>query len=217
MKKIIFLAIFVILNFGVIDKSIAGDGANDSSNSYAPNSMYIGISSIDFDIDYQSVEGVNLGLFYEEDFNATEFYVGRSIGSHFIEIGYFDTSAETKTLSGTISSITFSGSTTMEFDGIRVGIGRSFMHNSKLQSKLKLNYYDIDFDESAGLAVTSGSSTFKASASYSGSSDMLTIGYGLDYSINDTLGLELDYEQSINEPTNIDEVKLLGLNLTYKF
>ena len=29
--------------------------------------------------------------------------------------------------------------------------------------------------------------------------------------------LELDYEQSINEPTNIDEVKLLGLNLTYKF
>ncbi len=35
--------------------------------------------------------------------------------------------------------------------------------------------------------------------------------------INDKLGLELDYEQSINEPTNIGEVKLLGLNLTYKF
>ena len=35
--------------------------------------------------------------------------------------------------------------------------------------------------------------------------------------INDKLGLELDYEQSINEPTNIHEVKLLGLNLTYKF
>ena len=217
MKKIILLAIFVLLNFGVIDKSIAGGSANDSSNSYASNSVYIGISSINFDIDYQSIEGVNLGLFYEEDFNAIEFYVGRNIGSNFIELGYFDTSAETKTLSGTISSITFSGSTTMEFDGIRVGIRRSFMHNSRLQSKLKLNYYDIDFDESAGLAVTSGSSTFKASASYSGSSDMLTIGYGLDYSINDKLGLELDYEQSINEPTNIEEVKLLGLNLTYKF
>jgi hypothetical protein len=91
------------------------------------------------------------------------------------------------------------------------------MHNSKLHSKLKLYYYDIDFDESAAGAVTSGSASFKASASYSGSSDMLTIGYGIDYSINDKIGLELDYEQSINEPTNIDEVKLLGLNLTYKF
>jgi len=105
----------------------------------------------------------------------------------------------------------------MEFDGIRVGLGRSFVHNNKLNSKLKINYYDIDFDESAAAAVTSGSSTFKATASYSGSSDMLTIGYGLGYMINDKLGLELDYEQSINEPTNIDEVKLLGLNLIYKF
>jgi hypothetical protein len=217
MKKIILLAILVLLNFGVYDKSFAGEGTSAVSNSNQTNSMYIGISSNDFDIDYQSVEGVNLGSFYEEDFHAVEFYIGKNIGSNFVEFGYFDTSAETKTLSGTINSITFSGSTTMEFDGIRVGIGRSFMHNSKLQSKLKLNYYDIDFDESAAGAVTSGSASFKASASYSGSSDMLTIGYGLDYSINDKIGLELDYEQSINEPTNIDEVKLLGLNLTYKF
>ena len=217
MKKFIYLTLFFLLSFNVQERVLAGDGMSASSSMNTDSSTYLGISSINFDLDYQSVEGVNLGSFYEEDFSAIEFYIGKSIGANFIEIGYFDTSAETKTLSGTISSITFSGSTTMEFDGIRVGLGRSFVHNNKLNSKLKINYYDIDFDESAAAAVTSGSSTFKATASYSGSSDMLTIGYGLGYMINDKLGLELDYEQSINEPTNIDEVKLLGLNLIYKF
>tara|TARA_B100000035_G_scaffold303922_1_gene303033 strand:+ start:448 stop:1101 length:654 start_codon:yes stop_codon:yes gene_type:complete len=217
MKKFIYLTLLFLLSFNFQERALAGDGMSASSGTNTGSSTYFGISSINFDLDYQSVEGVNLGSFYEEDFSAVEFYIGKSLGANFIEIGYFDTSAETKTLSGTISSITFSGSTTMEFDGIRVGLGRSFMHNNKLNSKLKINYYDIDFDESAAAAVTSGSSTFKATASYSGSSDMLTIGYGLGYMINDKLGLELDYEQSINEPTNIDEVKLLGLNLTYKF
>jgi len=217
MKKFIYLSLFFLLSFNVQERALAGDGMSASSGTNKGSSTYLGISSINFDLDYQSVEGVNLGSFYEEDFSAVEFYIGKNLGANFIEIGYFDTSAETKTLSGTISSITFSGSTTMEFDGIRVGLGRSFVHNNKLNSKLKINYYDIDFDESAAAAVTSGSSTFKATASYSGSSDMLTIGYGLGYMINDKLGLELDYEQSINEPTNIDEVKLLGLNLTYKF
>jgi len=217
MKKFIYLSLFFLLSFNVQERALAGDGMSASSGTNRGSSTYLGISSINFDLDYQSVEGVNLGSFYEEDFSAVEFYIGKNLGANFIEIGYFDTSAETKTLSGTISSITFSGSTTMEFDGIRVGLGRSFVHNNKLNSKLKINYYDIDFDESAAAAVTSGSSTFKATASYSGSSDMLTIGYGLGYMINDKLGLELDYEQSINEPTNIDEVKLLGLNLIYKF
>ena len=217
MKKFIYLSLFFLLSFNVQERALAGDGMSASSGTNRGSSTYLGIGSINFDLDYQSVEGVNLGSFYEEDFSAVEFYIGKNLGANFIEIGYFDTSAETKTLSGTISSITFSGSTTMEFDGIRVGLGRSFVHNNKLNSKLKINYYDIDFDESAAAAVTSGSSTFKATASYSGSSDMLTIGYGLGYMINDKLGLELGYEQSINEPTNIDEVKLLGLNLTYKF
>jgi len=217
MKKFIYLSLFFLLSFNVQERALAGDGMSASSGTNRGSSTYLGISSINFDLDYQSVEGVNLGSFYEEDFSAVEFYIGKNLGANFIEIGYFDTSAETKTLSGTISSITFSGSTTMEFDGIRVGLGRSFVYNNKLNSKLKINYYDIDFDESAAAAVTSGSSTFKATASYSGSSDMLTIGYGLGYMINDKLGLELDYEQSINEPTNIDEVKLLGLNLIYKF
>ena len=217
MKKFFSLTLFFLLSFNAQERALAGDGMSAPSGTNIGSNTYLGISSINFDLDYQSVEGVNLGSFYEEDFSAVEFYIGKSSGANFIEIGYFDTSAETKTLSGTISSITFSGSTTMEFDGIRVGLGRSFMHNDKLKSILKINYYDIDFDESAAAAVTVGSSTFKATASYSGSSDMLTIGYGLGYIINNKLGLELDYEQSINEPTNIDEVKILGLNLTYKF
>ena len=46
---------------------------------------------------------------------------------------------------------------------------------------------------------------------------MVTVGYGLNYDINDNFGLEFDYEQSLSEPKNIDEIKILGLNLTYKF
>ena len=135
----------------------------------------------------------------------------------FVELGYFDTSNEAKTLAGTYSGITFSGTTQLGFDGFRIGAGKNIKHNENLTSRLKINYYDIDITENLSAAVATGSATYVASASLSSSSDMLTLGYGLNFDFGNNLTLELDYEQSINEPTNVDEVKILGLNFGYKF
>ena len=179
--------------------------------------LYMGISSVQFDVDYQSIESVDLGVFYEEDFYGAEIYVGKEFDDMFIELGYFDTSNESKTLAGTFSGITFSGTTQLGFDGFRIGAGKNIEHNESLTSRLKVNYYDIDYTDNVSAAVTTGSATYVASASLSSSSDMLTLGYGLNYDFGNNLTLELDYEQSINEPTNIDEVKILGLNFGYKF
>lgn len=179
--------------------------------------LYMGISSVQFDVDYQSIESVDLGVFYEEDFYGAEIYVGKEFDDMFIELGYFDTSNETKTLAGTFSGITFSGTTQLGFDGFRIGAGKNIQHNESLKSRLKVNYYDIDYTDNVTAAVATGSATYVASASLSSSSDMLTLGYGLNYDFGNNLTLELDYEQSINEPTNIDEVKILGLNFGYKF
>lgn len=179
--------------------------------------LYMGISSVKIDVDYQSIENVDLGLFYEKDFYGAEIYVGKKFDDMFVELGYFDTSNETKTLAGTYSGITFSGTTQLGFDGFRIGAGKNIKHNENLTSRLKINYYDIDITENLSAAVATGSATYVASASLSSSSDMLTLGYGLNFDFGNNLTLELDYEQSINEPTNIDEVKILGLNFGYKF
>lgn len=179
--------------------------------------LYMGISSVKFDVDYQSIESVDLGLFYEKDFYGAEIYVGKKFDDMFVELGYFDTSNETKTLAGTYSGITFSGTTQLGFDGFRIGAGKNIKHNENLTSRLKINYYDIDITENLSAAVATGSATYVASASLSSSSDMLTLGYGLNFDFGNNLTLELNYEQSINEPTNIDEVKILGLNFGYKF
>lgn len=201
-KNILSLSLLLITFMPI--KSSAGD-------------LYMGISSVKFDVDYQSIESVDLGLFYEKDFYGAEIYVGKKFDDMFVELGYFDTSNETKTLAGTYSGITFSGTTQLGFDGFRIGAGKNIQHNENLISRLKINYYDIDITENLSAAVATGSATYVASASLSSSSDMLTLGYGLNFDFGNNLTLELDYEQSINEPTNVDEVKILGLSFGYKF
>ena len=197
--------------------AFAGGHSGSNSNSGTTPDMYVGISAMNFDIDFKVVQGVDLGLFYEEDYNASEIYLGQEFGNTFVEFGYFTTSTGTKSLSGTVSGIAFAGTTAMEFDGFRATVGGIFDHNHKLESKLQINYYGINFDESLALAVATGSTTFIGSASYSGTDDLVTVGYGLTYNINDQFGLGFDYELSLSEPTNIDEITVMGLNLTYKF
>jgi len=207
----------LFLTLSIICIGLSNASISKAEHHGTTSDMYIGISSVNFDIGYKTVEGVDLALFYHEDYYASEIYLGKEYGNNFVEFGYFATSTGTKSLTGTVAGITFSGTTAMEFYGIRSTVGRNFVHNNMLESKLKISYYGINFDESAALAVTTGSATFIGASSYSGTDDLITVGYGLNYNINDQFSLEFDYEQSLSEPKNIDEIKILGLNLTYKF
>ena len=207
----------ILLALSITFISVFNTSISKAEHHGTTSGMYVGISSVNFDIDYKQIEGVDLGLFYQEDYYASEIYFGQEHGNYFYELGYFATSTGTKSLTGTVAGIAFSGTTAMEFDGLRVSVGRNINHSAILESKLKINYYSINFDERTALAVTTGSSSFVGSASYSGTDDMVTVGYGLNYDINDNFGLEFDYEQSLSEPKNIDEIKILGLSLTYKF
>jgi len=51
MKKFIYLSLFFLLSFNVQERALAGDGMSASSGTNRGSSTYLGISSINLDLD----------------------------------------------------------------------------------------------------------------------------------------------------------------------
>ena len=79
-----------------------------------------------------------------------------------------------------------------------------------------INYYDLKIDETLTITVT-GSTTFRGSASASGSDSMVDAGLGLDYKINENSKIGLSYSQTIDELKNTDKVQIYSLSFNHRF
>jgi opacity protein-like surface antigen len=188
-----------------------------STFALAKDGPYVGARAGRINIDFKNIEGINLSQIYADKYNALDLHAGYNIGNSFIEAGYLRSSDESKSLgSVTVGSITVSGSTNVKFDGFRIGAGHNFKINDQISIKPFINYYDLKIEETLTITVT-GSTTFRASSSFSGSDDMVDAGLGLDYKISENSKIGFSYSQTIDEPENIDKVKIYLLSFNHRF
>ena len=97
----------------------------------AKDGPYLGAKYAKIDVDYKTVDGIDLNKLFAGNFNAYDLHVGYGIGNGFFELGYIKSSSENKSLGSTTvttssGSATISASTGMKFDGYRVGAGYNF-------------------------------------------------------------------------------------------
>ena len=183
----------------------------------AKDGPYVGAKAGRINIDFKSIEGINLSQIYADEYNALDLHAGYNIGNSFIEAGYIKSSDESKSLGSiTVGGVTVSGSTNVEFDGWRVGAGHNFKINDQISIKPFINYYDLIIDETLTITVT-GSTTFRGSASASGSDNMMDAGLGLDYKINENTKIGLSYSQTIDDLKNTDKLQIYSLSLNHQF
>jgi len=183
----------------------------------AKDGPYLGAQASQIKLDFKTVEGINLNQVYADKYNAVDFHVGYNLGDSFLELGYLKSTDESKNLGSiTVGSITVSGSTNVEFKGWRLGAGHNFKINEQLSVRPYINYYDLKIDETLTLTVT-GSTTFRAAASASGSDNMIDAGLGFDYKINDNSKIGIGYSRSIDELKNVDKTQIYSISFNHKF
>jgi predicted porin len=182
----------------------------------AKDAPYVGIKGATIHVDYKTVEGIDLNDIYADEYNAIDLHAGYNIGNSFIELGYIKSNKESKNL-GTfvVAGITLVGSTSVEFEGWRIGVGHNFKYDDKLSFRPFLNYYELDVD--SVISATSTSGTFKASASTGGNDNMIDVGLGIDYKLSDRSKLIVGYSQSIDDLTNTDSTKIYSVSFTHSF
>jgi len=183
----------------------------------AKDGPYFGAKAGRINIDYKTVEGIDLNQVYTNKFNALDVHAGYNIGNSFIDAGYIKSSDGSKNLGSiTVGSITVSGSTNIEFDGFRIGAGHNFKINDQISIKPFINYYNLNIDETLTITVT-GSTTFRASASASGTDNMVDAGLGFDFKLNENTKIGLSYSQSIDDLKNTNKTQIYSLSFNHKF
>lgn len=187
-----------------------------SFSAVAEDGPYIGFKPSKLKIEWSTVEGIDLNDVYDDEYDVMDFHAGYNFGNYFVELGYLDSSDEGLSGSASGGGITVTGSSSLEFDGWRIGTGYNHQVNDKINIKPFINYYDIDYDASLSLTVT-GSATFEAAADASGSESMIDAGLGVEYIINDKSKVGFSYSQSIDDMEDTDKVENLAINVSYQF
>jgi hypothetical protein len=182
----------------------------------AKDAPYVGIKGASIYIDYKTVEGVDLNNIYADEYNAIDLHAGYNIGNSFIELGYIKSNKESKNL-GTfvVAGITLVGSTSVEFDGWRLGVGHNFKYDDKLSFRPFLNYYELDIDSI--ISATSTSTTFKESANTGGTDNMIDAGLAIDYKLSDRSKIIVGYSQSIDDLQNTASTQIYSISFTHSF
>ena len=201
MKKLLtILTSFLLFTFA----AIADDGP------------YVGFKPSKLKIKWSTVEGIDLNEIYDDEYRVMDFHAGYNFGKYFVELGYLDSSKEGLSGSASGGGITVSGSSSLEFDGWRIGAGYNHQVNDKINIKPFINYYDIDYKASLNISVT-GSATFEAAANASGSESMIDAGLGVEYILNEKSKIGFSYSQSIDDLDDTDKVENLAINVSYQF
>ena len=188
----------------------------------AKDGPYLGAKYAKIDVDYKTVDGIDLNKLFAGNFNAYDLHVGYGIGNGFFELGYIKSSSENKSLGSTTvttssGSATISASTGMKFDGYRVGAGYNFPLNNQFTIKPFINYYDIDMTASGTLTVSAGSTTVRIGTTASGSDSMIDAGLGFDYIVNSQTKIGLSYAQTLDSITDTKKVQTWALSASYQF
>jgi long-subunit fatty acid transport protein len=203
MKKLI-IAIFALVLF--------------QSQSLKAEGFYTGAKASQLKIKFDTVEGVDLGKIYEEDYSLLDFHIGYGISNSFFELGYFDSSKESKNLGSiTINGIALSATTNTSFDGWRLGYGYNYKVNDKFTLTPSINYYEVDIKANAVITVTSGSNTFAATADLGGSDHMMDAGLAAKYQVSDNANIGLAYLTTIDPLQDTDRISQVQISGAYQF
>jgi hypothetical protein len=189
----------------------------------AKDGPYIGAKYAKIDVDYKTVDGIDLNKLFAGNFNAYDLHLGYEVGNGFFEVGYIKSSDESKNLGSTTvttsaGAATISANTGMKFDGYRIGAGYNFPVNNQFTIKPFINYYGIDMTASGTLTVAEGGSTIVSiGTTASGSDSMTDIGLGFDYIVNDKTKIGFSYAKTIDSITDTKKVQTLALSASYQF
>jgi hypothetical protein len=188
----------------------------------AKDGPYVGVKAANININYEKIDGVDIGLILPSEFNAWDFNIGYNLGNSFFELGYIKSSDESKNLGSTTvttsaGSATISASTGMKFDGYRIGAGYNYPVNNQFIIKPFINYYELDMTASGTLTVAAGSTTVRIGTTASGSDSMIDAGLGFDYIINNQTKIGLSYAQTIDSITDTKKVQTWALSANYQF
>jgi predicted porin len=184
----------------------------------AKDGPYAGVKYAKIDVDYKTVDGVDLNRLFPTDFNAWDIHLGYNLGNGFFEFGYINSNNESKNLGSTnFGSVTLSANTSLDFDGYRIGAGYNFPVSKEFVIKPFINYYEIDLSASGTLTVTSGSTTVSATSTVSGTDTMIDAGVGFDYLVNDRTKISLSYARTLDSLDDTNKVQTLALSANYQF
>jgi hypothetical protein len=188
----------------------------------AKDGPYVGAKYAKIDVDYETVDGIDLNKLFAGNFNAYDLHLGYGIGNGFFELGYIKSSDESKNLGSTTfatsaGEATISASTGMKFDGYRIGAGYNFPVNNQFNIKPFINYYEIDMTASGTLTVTGDGTTVSIGTTASGKDSMIDAGLGFDYVINNQTKIGLSYAQTIDSLTDTKKVQTWALSASYQF
>ena len=184
----------------------------------AKDGPYAGAKYSKIDVDYKTVDGVNLNQVFPSDFNAWDLHLGYNLGNGFFELGYIKSNKESKNLGSTnFGSVTLSANTSLDFDGYRIGAGYNFPVSKEFVIKPFINYYNLDLTASGTLTVTAGSTSVSATSTVSGSDTMIDAGIGFDYLVNDRTKITLSYARTLDTLDDTSKVQTLALSGSYQF
>jgi hypothetical protein len=184
----------------------------------AKDGPYIGVKAAKIDIDYKTVDNVDLNKVFPGDFEALDLHLGYNLGSAFFELGYINSNKESKNLGTAVfSGVTLTGSSSLEFDGYRIGAGYNFPINKQFVIKPFINYYDIDITASGTFTATSGSTSVSATTTVSGSDQMIDAGLGFDYLIDERSKISFGYARTLDSLDDTDNVQTFSLSFNHQF
>jgi hypothetical protein len=188
----------------------------------AKDGPYVGAKYAKIDVDYKTVDGIDLNKLFAGNFNAYDLHLGYEVGNGFFEVGYIKSSDESKNLGSTTvttsaGATVISASTGMKFDGYRIGAGYNFPVNNQFTIKPFINYYGIDMTASGTLTVASGSTSVSIGTTASGNDSMTDVGLGFDYIVNDKTKIGFSYAKTIDSITDTKKVQTLALSASYQF
>ena len=184
----------------------------------AKDGPYLGAKYAKIDIDYKTIDGVDLNQVFPADFNALDLHVGYNLGSGFFEFGYINANKESKNLGSTnFGTVTLSASTNIDFDGYRIGAGYNFPVSKEFTIKPFINYYELDLKASGTLTATAGTTSVSATSTISGTESMIDAGVGFDYIVNDQTKIGLSYARTLDSLADTKKVETLALSASYQF
>ena len=184
----------------------------------AKDGPYLGAKYAKIDVDYKTIDGVDLNKVFPTDFNALDLHVGYNLGNSFFEFGYINANKESKNLGSTnFGTVTLSASTNIDFDGYRIGAGYNFPVSKEFTIKPFINYYELDLKASGTLTATAGTTSVSATSTISGTESMIDAGVGFDYIVNERTKIGLSYARTLDSLADTKKVETLALSASYQF
>jgi len=188
------------------------------SSLYANDDYFTKIQTSKINIEFATIEGVDLKDVYKDELEFNEFIIGRNFGDAFVEIGYGVTESGRKSLLNfTSNSITFNLDSIIQLRSKKIGIGYNYDLGEKIKFTPVVNYRHVEYDASfeTGFSIA-GSGTFAGSATATESESAFDFGLGFAYKISENSNLGLRFSTTLHD--NISDTESMSMfGLSYEF